>query len=194
MYTHKQMLSNVFKIENLLMAIGAGAAFQFAFKLTGWLDPYFAYAQGISLFFLPAGVKLLFILVGRIPALIGLTALAAYAAVGEWAGYPIWMPISFAIVAQLNYYWVVCWLVRLLDIGDHLTNMRYWHIVVMSLAVSVVNGLIHNVVYIAEEVSLPEDFLSRSAAMAFGDFVGCFVVVGLSQLIANAVKRRKSEQ
>jgi len=74
------------KIEHLLMAIGAGATFQLAFSMTGWLDPYFSYAQGISLFFLPAGVKLLFILVGRVHALIGLTSVATYAAVGEWVG------------------------------------------------------------------------------------------------------------
>jgi hypothetical protein len=182
------------KIEHLLMALGAGLAFQMAFLLTGQLDVYFAYAQGISLLFLPAGVKLLFILVGRIPALVGLTVLAAYAAVGDWAAYPVWMPISFAIVAQLNYYWVVAWMVRLLAIGQHLEKMRYWHIVLMSLAVSVVNGIIHNVVYLIEEVSLPEDFLRRSAAMAFGDFMGCFVVVALFQLIATAIRNRKSDQ
>jgi hypothetical protein len=185
------MIKKALRIENLLMALGAGLAFQLAFKLTGLLDGYFAYAQGISLLFLPAGVKLLFILVGRIPALVGLTVLAAYAAVGEWAGYPIWMPISFAIVAQANYYLAVYWLVRLLEINKHLTNMRYWHIVVMSLLVSVVNGVVHNVVYLAEEVNLPEDFLSHTAAMTLGDFMGCFVVVGLFQLVANLLGNRE---
>ena len=166
-------------IENVAMAATAAFAFQLSFCLTALLDDYFAYAQGISLLFLPAGVKLLFVLVGRIPALVGLTTMAAYAAVGEWVDHPLWMPISFAIVAQVNYYLAVYLVMRILGIDRELGNLRYWHVILLSLAASVTNGFIHNVLYWAEGISLPEDFLRRSAAMSLGDFVGCFVVVGL---------------
>ena len=165
--------------EHVAMAIAAGLAFQLSFGLTGMLDGYFAYAQGISLLFLPAGVKLLFVLVGRIPALIGLTVMAAYAAVGDWVDHPMWMPISFAVVAQANYYLAIYWVMRGLKIDQGLGNLRYWHVVVLSLAASVTNGVIHNVLYWTEGVSLPEDFMARSAAMSLGDFMGCFVIVGV---------------
>jgi hypothetical protein len=170
---------NMLRIENIAMAAIAALAFQLSFGLTGMLDGYFAYAQGISLLFLPAGVKLLFVLVGRIPALVGLTAMAAYAAVGEWVDYSLWVPISFAVVAQANYYLAVYLVMRILGIDRELSNLRYRHVIVLSLAASVTNGVIHNVLYWAEGVSLPEDFLRRSAAMTLGDFFGCFVVVGL---------------
>jgi hypothetical protein len=68
---------------------------------------------------------------------------------------------------------------RLLRIDKSLHNLRYWHVVLLSLVASVTNGVIHNLLYVAEGVSLPEDFLHRSAAMSLGDFMGCFVVVGL---------------
>ena len=172
------------------MAVGAGLSFELAFKLTELLDGYFGYAQGISLLYLPAGVKLLFILIGRIPALVGLTLMASYVAVEEWAGYGLWAPISFAVVAQVNYYLAVYWMVRWLGINQFLTNMRYWHIVVLSLVVSLVNGIILNVVYLWEGVSVPTNFLSRSAAMTLGDFMGCFAVTSLFQLLAAALKNR----
>ena len=167
------------KFEDVFMALAAGLAFQLSFELTGMLDGYFAYAQGISLLFLPAGVKLLFVLVGRIPALLGLTVMAAYAAVGDWVDHPMWMPISFAVVAQANYYLAIYGVMRGLKINRELGNLRYWHVVLLSFAASVTNGVIHNVLYWVEGVSLPEDFLARSTAMSLGDFMGCFVIVGL---------------
>jgi hypothetical protein len=76
------------RLEHILMAVVAGIAFQLSLALTHTLDQHFAYVQGISLLFLPAGIKLFFVLIGRIPALLGLTVMAAYATLRRVGGPP----------------------------------------------------------------------------------------------------------
>jgi hypothetical protein len=53
--------------EDILMAFSAAAAFWLSFRLNQLFDNFFVYAPGISLLFIPAGVKLLFVLIGRAP-------------------------------------------------------------------------------------------------------------------------------
>lgn len=173
---------------NVLMALGAAMAFGLSFELNQRLGGYFAYAQGISLLFFPAGVKLLFVLVGRMPALIGLILMSAYAASGEWPDRPLWSPLSFAVIGNLNYYLAIHFVMRLLRIRADLANLRYWHIVVLSLAASVTNGIIHNFVYLLEGVAVREELWTRATAMALGDFMGCFVVVALFQLSVSRLR------
>lgn len=173
---------HAFNKTNLLMAIMAGLCFSLSFSINQLLDAYTLFSPGISLLFLPAGVKLLFVLIGRFPALVGLTAMAAYAAIDDWPGRPLWSPISFAVIAHANYYVAIYVVMHLLKIRRDLVNLRYWHIVALSLAASATNGIIHNFVYLMQGVTRPEDLWMKAAAMAFGDFMGCFVVVALFQL------------
>lgn len=175
------------------MALGAAAAFGLSFKLNQLLETYIAYAQGISLLFLPAGVKLLFVLVGRIPALVGLMAMAAFAASSEWPDRPLWSPLSFAVIGNANYYIAIFFVMRLLRIRRDLANLRYWHIVVLALAASVTNGVVHNFVYLVEGVAVREELWTRATAMALGDFMGCFVVVALFQLSVSRLRLKPVE-
>jgi hypothetical protein len=36
---------------------------------------------------------------------------------------------------------------------------------------------VHNIVYVWQDKVAPADFLSKSTAMIFGDFLGCFIVI-----------------
>ncbi len=60
------------RLSDLFVALVAGLVFVGSFNFNQYFDGYFVYAPGISLLFIPAGVKLLAFLVGRIPAVIGL--------------------------------------------------------------------------------------------------------------------------
>lgn len=82
---------------------------------------------------------------------------------------------------------------RWLDIHRDLINLRYWHIVVLSFAASVTNGVVHNVLYLYEEVTVPEDFWVEATAMTLGDFMGCFVVIGLFQLAVSYLGTQELE-
>ena len=58
--------------SHLATAVTSGILFSLSFRLNQYFDAQFVYSAGISLLFLPAGVKLLAVLVGRLPAIVGL--------------------------------------------------------------------------------------------------------------------------
>lgn len=182
MQDHSQSLYNV------LMAAVAGVCFALAFRVNQLFDDFFVYAPGMSLLFLPAGVKLLFVLVGRIPAVCGLMAASIYSGYGIWPDKNIGPVIYFAFVSVMTYPVSAYLVMRWIGIQRDLLNLRYWHIVVLSSAASVINGLVHNILYIAEDVTSPDDFWVKAAAMTFGDFMGCFVVVAIFQLAVNRLR------
>jgi hypothetical protein len=134
----------------------------------------------------------LFVLVGRAPALIGLLISGVYLGYGIWPDKPIWPVINFAVISLLTYSISAYAVMRWLGIHRDLINLRYWHIVVLSLAASVTNGVIHNILYMAENVTSADDFWVKAAAMTFGDFMGCFVVVALFQMAVSHLRTTES--
>jgi len=175
-------------LDNLLMALGAGAAFALSFRANQLLDDWFVYVQGMSLLFLPAGVKLLFVLIGRVPAICGIMLVSVYLGYGIWPDKSLWAVVDFAFISLMTYPMSAYLVMRWLEIHRDLVNLQYWHIVVLSVAASVTNGIVHNVLYMAEGVTAPEDFWVRAAAMTLGDFMGCFVVVALFQLAVSKMR------
>jgi hypothetical protein len=125
------------KIENLLMALAAAVAFGLSFRVNQLFDDFFLYASGMSLLFLPAGVKLLFVLIGRIPAICGIMAVSVYLGYGIWPDKGIGAVIYFAFISLMTY--------------------------------------------------------PISSAMTFGDFMGCFAVVGVFQLAVSHLGTHKIE-
>ena len=66
---------------------------------------------------------------------------------------------------------------KLMHIDDTLSNLRYLHILILSATASVLNGVVHNVVYVWQDKVKTEDFFANAAAMVLGDFLGCFIVI-----------------
>jgi glucose-6-phosphate-specific signal transduction histidine kinase len=111
----------------------AGLAFAFSFRLNQLLDNYFVYAPGISLLFIPAGVKLLFVLLGRLPAVIGILIASVYLGAGIWPDKSIVTVFNFAFVSLMTYPVSAYVVMRAVGIHRDLYNLRYWHIVLLSL-------------------------------------------------------------
>lgn len=165
--------------SHVIVLVIAGLAFSFSFRLNQLLDEYFVYVQGISLLFIPAGIKLLLVLVGRLPAVLGILMVSVYLGSGIWPDKSMLTVFNFAFVSLMTYPISAYMVMRTLRIQRDLNNLRYWHIVVLSLAASVLNGIVHNVAYLMEGVTVIEAQWGNSAAMALGDFLGCFIVVSL---------------
>jgi glucose-6-phosphate-specific signal transduction histidine kinase len=168
----------IIRISHFIVAVLAGLAFLGSFRINQYFDGYFVYAPGISLLFIPAGVKLLAFLVGRTPAVIGLLVASVYAGFDLWTDVHIPAIYYFAFVSVLSYPIATLIVMHLLFIHRNLDNLRYWHIAAMSMAASVFNGVTHNIIFIWQGVTSTEELLTKSSAMAFGDFFGCLLVVG----------------
>ena len=165
--------------SHIATAVASGILFSLSFRLNQYFDEQFVYAAGISLLFLPAGVKLLAVLVGRLPAILGLLVVGIYLGFGIWPDKPMSSVIYFAVVSLMTYPIAAFGLMHVLHIERDLINLRYHHIVWLSLAASVLNGVVHNWLYWTQGVTTSEELWQKSAAMALGDFMGCFVVVAL---------------
>ena len=167
------------RLSHIAMAAICGLLFSLSFRLNQYFDEQFIYAAGISLLFLPAGVKLLAVLVGRLPAILGLLIVSIYLGAGIWPDKPMSTIVYFALVGLLTYPIAAFGLMRVFGIHQDLRNLRYAHIVALSLAASVLNGIVHNLLYLMQGVTASDELWRKSAAMALGDFMGCFVVVAL---------------
>ena len=178
--------------SHVAIAVASGLLFSLSFRLNQYFDEQFVYSAGISLLFLPAGVKLLAVLVGRLPAIVGILVVSVYLGAGIWPDRSMTSVIYFAIVSLMTYPIAAFGLMRLLHIRHDLSNIRYHHIVLLSLAASVLNGIVHNLLYITQGVTASEELWQKSAAMALGDFMGCFVVVALFHAATGVLRKMRS--
>ena len=177
--------------SHIATAVTSGMLFSLSFRLNQYFDEQFVYSAGISLLFLPAGVKLLAVLVGRLPAILGLLVVGIYLGVGIWPDKSMASIVYFAIVSLMTYPVAAFGLMRVLHIRHDLSNLRYHHIVLLSLAASVLNGVVHNWLYWSQGVTASEELWQKSAAMAMGDFMGCFVVVALFHAATGVLRRAR---
>ena len=180
--------------SHVVMAVVSGLLFSASFRLNQYFDAQFVYAEGISLLFLPAGVKLLAVLVGRLPAIVGIMVVSVYLGAGIWPDKSMTSIIYFAFVGLMTYPIAAYGVMRLFRIKHDLANLRYHHIVVLSLAASVFNGVVHNLLYLTQGVTTREEIWHKSAAMALGDFMGCFVVVALFHAATGALRHSRKAQ
>ena len=97
-----------------------------------------------------------------------------------------------AIVSVLSYYSAVYGVLRFQAIRADLSNLKYWHIVLLATIASVLNGFGLNLAYYTQGVTSTAELLSKGAAMAVGDFLGCCIVVMLFNGVISAVRRIRS--
>jgi hypothetical protein len=177
--------------SHMATAVTSGILFSLSFRLNQYFDEQFVYSAGISLLFLPAGVKLLAVLVGRLSAIAGLLVVSIYLGAGIWPDKPMATIVYFAVVGLMTYPIAAFGFMRLLHIQPDLSNLRYHHIVLISLAASVLNGVVHNWLYLTQGITASEELWQKSAAMALGDFMGCFVVVALFHTATGVLRRER---
>lgn len=151
--------------------------FVVSFNLNEFFDSFARYAIGINLVFIPAGFKLLCLIVGGEAAAVGLLLSSVYVSMRVWDHTPVMQMVYFAIAAVGSYYVAVLLVKKFLRINDTLNNLRYLHIIILSAAASILNGTLHNVVYVWQDKVKLDDFFANAAAMVVGDFLGCFIVI-----------------
>jgi hypothetical protein len=182
------------ELKNFYIAFFAGIIFAVSFRVNQIFDQYFVYSAGISLLFIPAGVKLLLLLVGRVPAYVGLLISGVYLGLGIWPDKELVSVFLFAFNGLTCYALVAYGLMKVLHIRPTLDNLRYGHIVLLSAVASALNGFVHTMVYIADGVVMTEEYWNKSLAMTFGDFMGCFVTVSLFHTAVIAFKSLKAQK
>jgi len=164
-------------IVKLAICCASFFLFVFSFDINERFDSFALYMTGISLVFMPAGFKLLCLLVGGDAAAVGLLLSSVYVSMRIWDHTAVMQMVYFAFASVGSYYVAVLLVKKFMRIENTLSNLRYLHIVIFSAAVSIMNGIIHNIVYVWQDKVKLDEFFSHSAAMIVGDFLGCFIVI-----------------
>ena len=151
--------------------------FVFSFSVNEVFDDFAMYATGIDLVFIPAGFKLMCLLVGGEAAVVGLLLSSVYVSMRVWDHTAVMQMVYFAFAGVGSYYVAVLLVKKFMRIDDTLNNLRYLHIIILSAAASILNGTVHNVVYVWQDKVKLDDFFAHAAAMVVGDFLGCFIVI-----------------
>ncbi len=164
-----------------------------SFKVNQLLDGYFLYGAGVSLLFIPAGVKLLCILLGGLPALAGLYFAGVYVSSILWSNVPTVSSLTLALIAVCFYGVAVYWVTHLLKIRKDLSNLKYWHIIVLSATTSLAHGWCLAMAYISQDIATFQNVVPETLAIALGDFMGCFVVVMLFNITIRIAKKLRAK-
>lgn len=183
------------KMSGPLLALFSFAAYQLAFRVNALISPWFEYAPGVSLVFIPAGVKLIALLVAGWWGLAGLALAALLMASDVWsqAGWPdlvgnilVWLGVPF-IVVELSIRW--------LNVRRDLKNLTFLKFTFIASVATLIGGLASAMYAVqVHDQSMP-DLLAMSLAMALGDMIGIglmmILVLGVLSLIERLRPNRR---
>ncbi len=143
---------------------------------------------GIELVFLPAGFRLLIILLFGFWGALGIFVTHPIFFLSIFASASVTEIIINAGIAAFVPYLVVRACSKPFGVSTSLLELKPIHLPVLALAVSLTTPLAFNIQYLLAGREPPELFLTNFTAMAFGDFVGCLLVIGFVRLLIVAYR------
>ncbi|MEY5029626.1 MAG: hypothetical protein RLZ63_1941 [Pseudomonadota bacterium] len=175
--------------QNLALATIFAAVYYLAFWIqVHWLGS-FDFVQGVSLLFLPAGIKMLSIVVGGAWGLGGVFVTSMLLSRFVWGDhgfvYALLAQIVWAGVPYLTYQL----LKRQLQIDEMLLSLKGSHIAMIAVATSLTSSLADRSFRYAAGQVQPDMFNTSVWAMMLGDVGGIVVVLSLSVLLVQHLRK-----
>jgi hypothetical protein len=163
--------------EKLLLSSLFGLLYFGAFSLSSTLDLVDSYAPGISLVFLPAGIKLIAALVSGFWGVLGTVVALALVSPEFWPEQPLWFYVVYPSLSGFSTLAVVAVMKRLLGIDNDIRNLRFIHIPIIDLCATLVHGVVVNGFFALKNLAVDQDFFTRAFAMSVGDFLGSLILL-----------------
>ena len=138
-------------------------------------------APGIDLVFLPAGVRLLLVIVFGIWGALGICLADPLMFMLEFQQGSLREVLTNALISGFAPFLTVRAFYYMAGIRPSLTELKPIHIPMLALAVSVVSPLLFNLNFLAYGREQPSAFLHNYTAMMAGDFLGCMLVALLAR-------------
>lgn len=139
-------------------------------------------APGIDLVFLPAGFRLLIVIVFGVWGAIGIFLADPLMFMLEFGPSHVQEVLVNAAISGFAPYFTVRAFFRMAGIEGSLSKLRPVHLPLLALAVSVVTPLLLNLHFLAEGRQTVSQFLPNFTAMMTGDFLGCLLVSVLARV------------
>jgi len=141
---------------------------------------------GINLVYLPAGVRLLLALLFGPWGALGIFLVDPLLFFYEYGSASIAEVIGTSFISAFAPYLAVLGFCRAAGISPRLSGLKPLHLPVLALLVSLLTPLMFNLHFLLYDRHAGDDFARNFAAMATGDFLGCFAVLGLARLMLAA--------
>ena len=167
----------------VLLMLASGFAWLACWQVARSIFGFTELNSGITLLYLPAGVRLVILLVA-----------GAWGAIGIAMAFPLalfqvfpdlsWAEImAYSAITGFVPYAAVQGSCRVAGISRDLGTLRPIHLPLLAAAVSVAGALAYTAALVAFGRFAAGDFVADATAMAAGDFLGCFSVVMLARLV-----------
>lgn len=174
--------------EGLLLAMIFGLAYMASFYLNAHVFNAQSVFTGVALFYLPAGVKLLAIMVGRYWGALGLWVANFLHTTTGWDNLAVSQELVMSMLWVGTTLLVVLTWARFTGLRTDLRNLSFKGFVWLNLLAAVIHGLVFNgyLIFLAERNL--DEWLSSAKAMALGDFLGSGVLMLSIVLVYKAMK------
>ncbi len=174
-------------VQNLGLIVLSFVLSRLSYECHEWVTPYVAYTQGVDLLFLPAGVKLVMIMVAGWRGAVGCTLSLLSLSTRFWPGLePIWL-LLYAMLSVGMTWLVVNTMLRYRALGPALEGLSFWDLVQIDMLNTLLHGIAVNSYFWALSLRSSESFWPAALAMSFGDFLGTGVIMLLVLLTARII-------
>lgn len=176
---------------NVLVTVSSAAIWIAAVLFQRTFFPWLSHAPGIDIVFMPAGVRLVLLMIGGF-----------YSAVGVGLGSLPFLRPEFGVtdagdIAALTFssgffpYIALLATQRMLAISSNLENIRPLHLPFIALGVALGSSLLHNVLFAALGLQLWSQLPEHSLAMVTGDFTGSLLALIVAYAVVRLRRRLK---
>lgn len=173
-----------------LVAVASGLAWLALWEVFQHLLGFTKIRSGITLVYVPAGIRLVILLVSGLWGALGIALAFPFAVMQEFPGVSWQEMLVYSLVAGFIPYATVLWVCRAVRVSRDLGSLRSIHLPLLAAAVSVFGALSYTAALVAFGRFEARNFLQDFTAMAAGDFLGCFAVIVLVRLSLSGRKGR----
>lgn len=177
--------------EGLWLAAWCGALYVMAHWVNVHLIRIQATYVGVALFFLPAGVKLIALVVARYWGAFGLFVANLILTLFDWPDLDLWQSVGMSLVWVGATLAVVVVLNHTMGLRADLKGLRFGQFVWLSVLAAWVHGAAFNGYLVFIDVRTPTDWLPATKAMALGDFLGSGVLLLVVVLVLKWVQHQQ---
>lgn len=151
------------------------------------IQPYVAYAQGVDLLFLPAGIKLVMIMVAGWRGALGCGLALLSVAPHFWPEQDLALLMLYAMLSVGITWLVVELMLHHRGMEPTLQGLRFWDIVLIDAFNTMLHGVTINLFFWACGLRSAELLWSATLGMALGDFLGTGAALLLVLLAAQVL-------
>jgi NAD/NADP transhydrogenase beta subunit len=173
------------------IVVASGAVWLTGWQLAQSILDFTVLRTSVTLVYIPAGVRLVILLVAGIWGALGIILAFPFALIQVFPDVTWPEVAAYSVIAGLIPYATVLATCRVAGVSRDLGTLRSIHLPLLAAAVSLTGALTYAGALVAFGRFDTESFLPDATAMAAGDFLGCFAVVALVRLAVAWHRKRR---